>query len=208
MSVIPPHRPPTDCDCEGDPSSTSRYASSKAHTRRNMAFPPISHMPFLSFTSSHLGRSSAIRSPSDPPATTGRASNVQARQLYLRYLHLQPASQTTQRMPQPCFLDTSTRRRAKSPLRTMVTQDRTETKRPYVRTRRRLQGPGESFARDALSDAASSQSRIVLLPSRRRWVAGYQYDNTARRIALSPQVSPVRAVGSTRGTREPAKRPP
>jgi hypothetical protein len=175
--------------------------------REGMAFLPISHMPFLSLTSTHLPRSSAIRSPPDPPAKTGRASTMRGRQLYLRYLHLQPASQITQRMPQPCFLYTSTRRRAKSPLRTMVTQDRSETKQPYARTRRRIQGPNESFARDALSDATRSHSRVILLPSRRTRVAGSQYNDTTKSTALRPQVSPVRAVGSTRRAHESARGP-
>lgn len=170
---------------------------------------PISHMPFLSLTSSHLARSSAIRSPSDPPAkTAGRASSMRGRQLYIRYLHLQPASQITERMPQPCFLYTSTRRRAKSPLRTMVTQDRTETKQPYVRTRRRNQGPNESFVRDALSDATSSRSRVVLLPSRRRKMSEPLTEDAAKSPPLRPRVSYVRAIGSTRGAHDSAKKPP
>ena len=173
-----------------------------------MASQPFSHMSFFWLAPSHWPRSAVIRSPLDLPEKTGRASTMQGRQLYLRYLHLQPASQITQRMPEPCFLYTSTRRRAKSPLRTMVTQDRTKTKRSYVRTRRLVQGPNESFARDALSDAASSRSRIVLLPSRRSRVAGSQYDDAARSTALLPQVSRVRAVGSTRGSHESARRPP
>lgn len=70
------------------------------------------------------------------------------------------------------------------------------------------QGPNESFARDALSDAASSHSRIVLLPSRRSEVAGSQYDDAGKSVALFPEVSRVRAVGSTRGTYESARRPP
>jgi hypothetical protein len=173
-----------------------------------MALMPISHMPFLSLTSSHLAGSFAIRSPSDPPAkTVGRASNMRGRQLYIRYLHLQPASQITERMPQPCFLYTSTRRRAKSPLRTMVIQDRTETKKPYVRSRRQIQGPNESFARDALSDAASSHSRIVLLPSRRRRVPEPLSEDGTKSPPLRPRISYVRAIGSTREPRDSTRRP-
>ena len=89
-----------------------------------MAFPPISHMPFLSLSSSHFPSSHPIRSPSDIPAKTGRPSKMLGRQLHIRYLHLHPASQIIQRMPDPCFLYTSTRRHAQSPLRTVVMQDR------------------------------------------------------------------------------------
>jgi hypothetical protein len=172
-----------------------------------MALMPISHMPFLSLTSTHLPRSSAIRSPSDPPAKTCRASTLRGRQLYIRYLHLQPASQITERMPQPCFLYTSTRRRAKSPLRIMVTQDRIETKKPYVRTRRHAQGPNESFVRDALSDATSSHSRVVLLPSRRRKMSEPLPEDAAKSPALRPRGSYVRAIDSTREARDPIRRP-
>lgn len=173
-----------------------------------MAFPPISHMPFLSFTSSHLSKSSVLRSPLDIPAKTGRPSTLQRRPLYIRYLHLLPASQITQRMPDPCFQYTSTRRRTQSPLRTVVMQDRAEKVQPYVRTRRRLQGPNQSFARDALSDATSSHARILLFPSRRRRMAGSQFDDAPKSPALSPQVCHVRVAGSTRTACESTGLPP
>ena len=165
-----------------------------------MAFPPISHMPFLSLSSSHFPSSHPIRSPSDIPAKTGRPSKMLGRQLHIRYLHLHPASQIIQRMPDPCFLYTSTRRHAQSPLRTVVMQDRVEKVQPYVRTRRRLQGPNQSFARDALADAASSQTRILLFPSRRRRMAGSRFEDAPKSPALSPQVCHVRVAGSTRGS--------
>lgn len=173
-----------------------------------MAVPPISHMPFLSLSSSHFPRSPPIRSASDIPAKSSRPSATQGRQLYIRYLHLLPASQITQRMPDPCFLYTSTRRRTQSPLRTVVMQDRVEKAQPYVRTRRRLQGPNQSFARDALSDAASSQTRILLFPSRRRRMAGSRFDDAPKSPALSPQVCHVRVAGRTRAARESADLPP
>lgn len=173
-----------------------------------MVFPPISHMPFLSLESSHLPGSSSIRSLPDLPVGTGRVRTLQNRKLHIRYLHLQPASQITQRMPQWCFLYTSTRRRAKSPLRTMEVQDRAKTVRPNVRTRRRIQGPNESFAREALSDTTSSHSRIVLLPSRRRRAPEQLSGDAPKSPALRPRLSYVRAIGSTRGARESAEIPP
>lgn len=175
-----------------------------------MAFPPISHMPFLSLSSSHFPRSPPIRSLSDTPAKTGRSStmpNMQGRRLYIRYLHLHPASQITQRMPDPCFLYTSTRRRTQSPLRTVMAQDRVEKVQLYVRSRRRTPGPNQSFVRDALSDAASSQTRILLLPSRRSRMAGPRYDDPPQSSASTTRVSRVSVAGSTHAAQESAKIP-
>jgi hypothetical protein len=132
-----------------------------------MAFLSISHMPFLS-------------PARDVPTKSSQVSTTQGRQLYIRHLHLRPASQITQRMPAPCFLYTSTRRHTQSPLRTAVTQDRAETAQRIVRSRTRFQGPSESSARDALSDASSSQSRMMLLPGRRISTLRSRYNDAAR----------------------------
>jgi hypothetical protein len=116
----------------------------------------------------------------DTPAKFSQTSNMQGGQLYIRYLHLRPASQTMQRMPAPCFLYTSTRRRTQSPLRTVTTQDRAEKVQPIVRSRRRLQDPSQPLVRDVLSDALSSRSRIILLPRWRSPVSRSRHDDTAR----------------------------
>jgi hypothetical protein len=147
--------PPNECHSKSFSPHTSSSAP-KAQTKRGMAFLSISHMPFLS-----LAHSQARDAPTKP----SQVSTMRGRQLHIRYLHLRPASQTLQRMPAPCFLYTSTRRRTQSPLRTAVTQDRAETVQRIMRSRRRFQGPSESSARDALSDALSSQSRMMLLPN-------------------------------------------
>jgi hypothetical protein len=136
-----------------------------------MAFLSISHMPFLSLAHSHSG---------DAPTESSQASTVQGHQLHIRYLHLRPASQTMQRMPAPCFLYTSTRRRTQSPLRIAVTQDQVETVQRIMRSRRRFQGPSGSSARDALSDALSSQSRMMLLPNWRSPIARSRYNDAAQ----------------------------
>jgi hypothetical protein len=144
-----------------------------------MAMLSLSHMPLISHAYVHLPRRSVAQSSLDIPAKICKASTTQARKPYLRYLHLLPASQTMQIKPEPCFLFTSTRRRTQSPLRTVVTQDRAETVPPYARSRRRLQRLDHSFARDALSDASRSHSRMILLPSRRTAVTGSRYEHTA-----------------------------
>lgn len=168
-----------------------------------MAFLSVSHMPFLSLASNHLPNGSVvrIRSSHDVPASSRQANILQSRQLHLRYLHLHPASQITQRMPEPCFLYTSTRRRTQSPLRTVVIQDRVDKVQPYLRIRRRLQGSSTSFIRDALSDASSSQARIVLLPTRRSRLLDPRYDGLDEDAALESRSRHVRLAGSTQKPR-------
>ena len=192
-----------DCDCQSVSSHPSPYAYLKAHITRSMAFLSISHMPFLSLGSNHLPNGSIVRARSsqDVPANSRKASTLQSRQLYLRYLHLHPASQITERMPKACFLYTSTRSRTQSPLRTVVIQDRVEKIQPYVRTRRRIQDPNQSFIRDALSDASSSQARIFLLPSRRSRMLGSQYNDVDGDSELEPRSRHVRFAGSTQKSR-------
>jgi hypothetical protein len=144
--------------------------------KRDMALLSVSHVPFLPLASPHLPTGFV----KDTPANFSQTSTMQGGQLYIRYLHLRPASQTMQRMPAPCFLYNSTRRRTQSPLRTVTTQDRAEKVQPIVRSRRRLQDPSQSLVRDVLSDALSSRSRIILLPHWRSPVSRSRHDDTAR----------------------------
>jgi hypothetical protein len=167
--------PSSEYHCKSVSPHISNF-SPKAQTKRGMAFLSISHMPFLSLAPSHLPRDFGR----DVPTKSSQVSTMQGRQLYIRYLHLRQASQITQRMPAPCFLYTSTRRRTQSPLRTTVTQDRAETVQRIMRSRRRFQGPSESSARDALSNATSSQSRMMLLPNWRSPMARSRYNDAAQ----------------------------
>jgi hypothetical protein len=141
-----------------------------------MALLSISQMPILSRSYVHLPRRSLGQSSRNASAKIGRPSTIQNRRLHLRYLHLRPASQIMAIKPAPCLLYTSTRCRTQSPLRTMIVQDTSETVPPYARSRRRLPRSGHMFARDALSDATRSQSRVNLLPSRRTAVSGLQFE--------------------------------
>ena len=206
----PSSHPPTTHegrDCQSVPSYTSYSAQLKTHTRRSMAFSSTTHMPFLSITSSHLPKSSVVRTSRDIAAKSTPSKAIQRRPLYIRYLHLRPASQVMQRMPTPCLLYTSTRRRTQSPLRTVVLQDRTETVPIYVRSRRRIQGPDESFARDALSDATRSRARVILLPSRRTVVPGSRYEDAVDDLSPGSQHVPVRLVRETRKPCRTAEKP-
>jgi len=90
-------RPDCECHMQSVSSYPSPYAYLKAHITSSMAFLSISHMPFLSLGSNHLPNGSIVRARSsqDVPANSRKASTLQSRQLYLRYLHLHPASQIT-----------------------------------------------------------------------------------------------------------------